>query len=125
MAYKNKSDQSKSSRRHYEENRETIKKRATLFKQISRARNKEYINEYLSNHPCVDCGEADIVVLEFDHIRGDKENNVSDMVNLCCSIERIQKEIDKCEVRCANCHRKVTHKRRTCAVDWSGSSLVS
>ena len=37
---------------------------------------------------------------------------VSDMINKAYCVEAIQKEIDKCEVRCANCHRIVTYERR-------------
>jgi predicted HNH restriction endonuclease len=41
-----------------------------------------------------------------------KKSNVSDMANQSYSFKTIQEEIDKCEVRCANCHRIVTHERR-------------
>lgn len=70
-------------------------------------RNKEKLWNYLSNNPCVDCGESDPVVLDLDHVRGEKEINIGEEVhNLAWP--RIMKEIEKCEVRCANCHFRVT-----------------
>ena len=69
----------------------------------------DYIWEYLSNHSCVDCGEPDPLVLEFDHLYG-KEDSVCKMCMNASSIKRIQKEIEKCEIRCANCHRRKTVK---------------
>lgn len=59
----------------------------------------------------VDCGEKDIVVLEFDHVRGEKKMNISSMVSAYC-LKTIQGEIEKCDIRCANCHRKKTAKER-------------
>lgn len=56
----------------------------------------------------MDCGEADPIVLEFDHVRGEKADNISRMVHGTRSIAAIQAEIDKCEVVCANCHRRRT-----------------
>ncbi len=68
----------------------------------------QHIREYLSTHSCVDCGESDIRCLEFDHVRGKKSNNVSKLISNVCSLNRIKLEIKKCDVRCANCHRKKT-----------------
>jgi hypothetical protein len=52
------------------------------------------------------------MVLEFDHVRGDKLNSVSVLAySLGASLKRIQTEIDKCEVRCANCHRRKTARQ--------------
>ncbi len=62
---------------------------------------------YLATHPCIDCGEADAVCLEFDHVRGPKRGNIGTMLG-DHSWETIEAEIAKCEVRCANCHRRRT-----------------
>ena len=71
-----------------------------------------YVFTYLSSHPCVDCQEADPLVLTFDHVRGTKKMNISQMVNQGYSIQVLQAEIDKCKVRCMNCHMKIEKKRR-------------
>lgn len=68
------------------------------------------ILKHLGSHPCIDCGEGDPVVLEFDHVRGKKKMNVSRMVKTC-GLVTLNEEIAKCDVRCANCHRRVTAKR--------------
>jgi hypothetical protein len=78
------------------------------FKDEYRDRNRNFITEFLKTHPCVDCGETDILVLEFDHVRGKKTGNVSAMVNSAFSLEAVRREVSKCEVRCANCHRRRT-----------------
>lgn len=74
-----------------------------------RVRNQKFLVEYLGSHPCVDCGEKDIVVLDFDH-RGKKFKHVGRMANEGYSIKALLVEIAKCEVRCANCHRRLTAK---------------
>lgn len=58
---------------------------------------------------CVDCGETDPVVLDFDHVSGRKSAGVSRMRT--SSLPKLLTEIAKCEVRCANCHRRVTTQR--------------
>ena len=68
------------------------------------------MDDYLRANPCVDCGERDIVVLEFDHVRGEKKYNLSQMTSGAFGVATIQAEIEKCEVRCANCHRRKTAK---------------
>lgn len=84
---------------------ETIKAR----KLTSRKTLYQLIREYLMNNPCVICGESDPVVLEFDHIdRNSKHGNISSLVNNGYSWAAIQLEIEKCQVLCANCHRRKT-----------------
>lgn len=112
MAYKNSEDQAAAAKRHYEANKEKIKARSKKKNIENRKRNKSYIQFVKSLSSCVDCGEDNPLVLEFDHVRGEKKSNVSDMGNQSYSLKTIQKEIDKCEVRCANCHRIATYNRR-------------
>lgn len=78
-----------------------------------RARNRRFVEQYLLSHPCVDCGLCDPLVMEFDHVRGRKRSHVSTLVSEAASIIVIQTEIEKCVVRCANCHR-----RRTAVTLW-------
>ena len=65
---------------------------------------------YKSERSCKDCGYSNPIALEFDHLR-DKFMNVSDMVRDCFSWDKIEEEISKCEIVCANCHVIRTHKR--------------
>ena len=83
--------------------RSKIKLRKKLSLEISR----QFLFEYLTSHPCVDCGESNIVVLEFDHL-GNKELGISAAIRSGWRVRRLQKEIAKCEVRCANCHKRKT-----------------
>ena len=72
-------------------------------------KNKEYVLNYLKDNCCVDCGESDPIVLEFDHQR-DKKFNISDALSQRYGLKRIIEEIGKCEVVCGNCHKKRTCK---------------
>jgi len=67
---------------------------------------KEYVYKYLLGHPCVDCGNNNVLALTFDHVRGDKKLGISEMVSRGRSIETIKEEIGKCEVVCFNCHMR-------------------
>ena len=84
----------------------------TLRDRRKRARNRKFIAEYLEIHHCVDCKEDNPVVLDFDHVRGKKKSNISVMVLGGRSIKSIKEEIEKCEVRCSNCHRIKTAKNK-------------
>lgn len=66
------------------------------------------ILQYLSCHPCIDCGEMNPVLLEFDHVRGNKVNSVCNLISRGCGWDKIEAEINKCEVRCCRCHRLKT-----------------
>jgi L-lysine 2,3-aminomutase len=67
--------------------------------------------EVLAATGCVDCGNRDVRVLEFDHLR-DKRANVSELLARGHSVRALRDEIAKCEVVCRNCHRRRTWRRR-------------
>jgi len=95
-------------RQRYSQNKERHKEKTSIRKNKSKQENRRNAYQYLSKHPCVDCGEIDARCLEFDHVRGEKKNNISSMMKNVCAWETILEEISKCDVRCANCHRKRT-----------------
>lgn len=98
----------KSYHKHYKENKEKFRTRNMAQKE----RNKKNFLEYLQDKCCIDCGEDDIIVLDFDHIdSNNKEFIISKFVTGGYSWKRIEKEIAKCEIRCANCHRRRTAKQ--------------
>lgn len=97
----------------YVRNAETHKANIYQNKHSNVNEAREYVRKYLATHHCVDCGESDILVLEFDHVRGEKRENVGILINRGYPLSTIIKEISKCEVVCANCH-----KRRTFRGSW-------
>ncbi len=91
-----------------EENRKIIyNERKKSLSKIRRDVARKFMWDFLSKNPCMDCGESDPIVLGFDH-REDKYRELSKMTQF--SIENIKKEISKCDIRCANCHRRKTSK---------------
>lgn len=69
-----------------------------------RVKKRKLLLDFLKDKKCVDCGETNPVVLQFDHVRGEKTKNIAILINNGSSWERVLNEIDKCEIRCANCH---------------------
>ncbi len=99
-------------RSHYNRNK-------TYYVEKARKRNDRikleilnFIQGYLLEHPCIDCGETDPVVLEFDHKhKKDKFKEVSLLIRGRYPIQIVKDEMQKCEIRCANCHRRKTAKQ--------------
>lgn len=92
-------------KKHYQENRQ---------KYIDKARknNEIYAEEFykwLSNKSCMDCGNDDIRVLEFDHLEN-KEFNLSAKIG-GRKLESLMDEINKCDIVCSNCHKIRTSVR--------------
>tara|TARA_R110000765_G_scaffold56756_1_gene111886 strand:- start:59 stop:430 length:372 start_codon:yes stop_codon:yes gene_type:complete len=112
MPYKDPKDQKEAVRRHYLKNKEEIKARSFKRNKVQRVRNREFVKSIKEISECIDCGENNPLVLDFDHVKGEKIMAISNMSNKAYCIDTISKEMDKCEVRCANCHRIITEKRR-------------
>lgn len=91
MPYKNRSDLYKAQKRH------RIKVRSKLL-------------EFLSAEKCIDCGEQDPIVLDFDHKDpSNKFKSIAKMLSGHYSWQSLLVEIEKCEIRCANCHRRKSY----------------
>jgi hypothetical protein len=96
-------------RGHYARHRAKYVLRSKQKNAVERQCNQERVLEFLRTHPCVDCGAADPVVLQFDHQDPEsKSSNVGELLRRRASWAKIQTEIDKCDVRCANDHQRRT-----------------
>jgi hypothetical protein len=105
MTQERKAAQKAASRKHYLANRASIIERSAVLRQEKR----ELMLAHLMKHPCVDCGETDPVVLDFDHVEPAKKLfSISNGVSAKRTTAALLTEIEKCEVRCANCHRRRT-----------------
>lgn len=68
---------------------------------------KEIVNDIKSIQGCKKCGETRSYVLDFHHRDPSvKDSTIARLTSDRNNMEDIQKEIDKCIVLCANCHRE-------------------
>jgi protein-arginine kinase activator protein McsA len=98
---------------YYRKNRDATITRSKANNKIVKHRNIEFVFQYLLLHPCVDCGEKDPIKLEFDHRdSSEKEAGVAVLLQGNTPLDKIQREIAKCDVRCSNCHKVKTAMER-------------
>lgn len=97
-------------KQHYRDNAARHRANVRRNDDLRIARLREVIYQRMSTG-CVDCGNRDIRVLEFDHVRGIKIRGVGAMVTRGSGYEAVIAEMDKCEVRCRNCHAIATATR--------------
>jgi len=72
---------------------------------------KEECLAYLGGKRCKSCGIdwLPICCFDFHHKKGLKEKEISKMIRTKSLIDaELKKELDKCAVICANCHRHIT-----------------
>jgi len=91
-------------RRWYEKNKATHIARVRAADDKHQDRLREYLKEYKSKG-CSRCPMKHPAAIDFHHVDGDKEISIGNVVKARWSIARLEKEIAKCILLCANCHR--------------------
>ena len=102
--YKDKDKEKQYKRLYYLKNKKALLEK----KRRQRLSLKEFLREYKNECECIKCGENHPVCLDFHHRDPKKkESMIAQLVSTGWCKERILKEIEKCDVLCANCHRKL------------------
>jgi len=84
---------------------------ARIRAQVKHREARRKLLRSLKDKPCADCGEKfPYECMDFDHVRGRKTFELSHCGGV--SIERLMREVAKCDLVCANCHRTRTKVRR-------------
>lgn len=92
-------------RAYYERNRSKEIENAKISKSVRRPLILEKYKELKKTLKCNRCEQNHPATLQFHHVdKFEKENSISKMVRGGFSMSKIMKEIEKCEVLCANCH---------------------
>ncbi len=71
-----------------------------------------WINDYKKEKGCTRCGNIDPRVLDFHHRNGKDKLFGLGTFRRAVGFERIKKEVEKCEIVCANCHRILHYEMR-------------
>ena len=95
---------------YWGQNKEKLRAQADERIRIRSEPNRIFISTFLKGNACVDCGESNWLVLEFDHVRGEKRGNVSEL--MLHDLDVVVEEVEKCEVVCSNCHKLRTMQRK-------------
>jgi hypothetical protein len=67
---------------------------------------RKWLDNFKKEGKCCKCGMTDYRCLEFHHRDHNlKEHNITRMITDKVSLERLQREMNKCDLICANCHR--------------------
>lgn len=96
-------------REHYAAHRDRYVTQAVRRKRELIVERTTQLIAFLRQQPCLDCGESDPLVLEFDHI-GNKRFDISQGLR-DRNWQSVLDEISTCDVVCANCHRRRTAQR--------------
>jgi hypothetical protein len=100
------------SKTYYKAHRPKMRQQILAARARRRLVLQKFVIDFLVEHPCVDCGESDLLVLDFDHVRGIKVAGIADLITRERPLVMLKDEIAKCDVRCANCHRRKTLRER-------------
>lgn len=99
-------------RENYHKNREANADKQRLSKKARMDAIRVDVRKLKEDTPCLDCGvRYPYYCMDFDHVNGKKVTHISEMIRNAAARWKIFSEITKCEIVCANCHRKRTHRR--------------
>ena len=108
MAYKDKEKKREWDRKYYQANKSKRKEDIRLNGLKRHKEIRKWMAEYKSQLKCQLCPENSPFCMDFHHINPEeKEITIARAIQIRWSKTRILKEINKCIVLCANCHRKL------------------
>jgi transcription elongation factor Elf1 len=109
MPYKDLEALKQYKREYYQKNKESYKRSSAKSKKKRRPKKREFSKRYKLFCGCRRCGyDKAANALEYHHIDpSEKDSTVSRLIAGNWGLETIKKEIRKCVVLCANCHREV------------------
>jgi hypothetical protein len=94
----------------YRRNSEKVKKQTDKYKYELK---EWFAKEVVAKASCIKCGESHPGCLDFHHRDpASKDRAIADMIAVKRNKKAILKEIDKCDILCANCHRKLHYEER-------------
>lgn len=96
---------------HYRNNAGYYKAKAGVSRLRVRSANRAVVEAFLADHPCVECGEADPLVLDFDHVDPKLKLDAIGRLQHSGAHAALLTEMEKCEVGCGNCHRRRTARQ--------------
>lgn len=110
-------------KKYYAENKEVLLEKNRLHVRENRDKytqnqRKRRLNRYdwlwelKCGLRCIKCGDDDPACLDFHHTDPSKKDGLISKLIVTASMDRVIEEIEKCDVLCASCHRKLHCKRR-------------
>ena len=104
MPYKDRNKQKEYQQKHHQRTKKKKRKQQNQLKD----KRQHFVLEEMQRRggKCAKCGFSDIRALDWHHLDpNEKVNSISEMVRDRVSMDKLQAELDKCELICANCHR--------------------
>jgi hypothetical protein len=97
----------------YRQNSDTHKLAVAATSIVIRERNKQWLQNLKKDLQCLKCGESDPACLDLHHRNpAGKDMSLGSAISRGWSLAGLQSELEKCDVLCANCHRKHHYKER-------------
>lgn len=85
---------------------------------------RKFIQDKKESSACCDCGvNYPYYVMDFDHLEGAEKDDTINFLSSTGRIGAVKREMEKCELVCANCHRERTHQRRVAKISSPRSSV--